>query len=637
MRVPDDPITFHDLVRGEVTFEADHVPDFVIVRGNGEPLYTLVNPVDDSLMEITHVLRGEDLLPSTPRQIVRLPGARTQLGIGERRGCRSSATCRPCWARATDGCPSGTRDPVWPSTWSRATCPQALLNYLALLGWAIADDRDMFTLEEMVEAFDILRVNANPARFDPKKCEAINASHIRLLTTDELTDRLVPFFVAAGLVGDPPLPDERRCWPAATPLVQERIQTLSEAVDLLGVPVHRRRRRWSIDPAAALPADAGAGAGRGDGRRWARSSRSSTPRSRPRCGAALIDGLGLKPKLAFGPVRAAVTGQRISPPLFESLELLGRESALARIAAAPGRPVARPDVAKERSADAASGNPRRPGVGPGPGQADVGAPRSSAIRSRALRPPAARGAAARTAPPYPQILRGASYVWWRSLLGVVCGLSLYLLMTAVVTQVVLGVSWGAVGAAGVVHGLHPARARLRDPGRDDRREPRHRDPDPICWVLMVIVHQVRPRWLSSVQPRLRWRYLLICAGVALVVLNAVTLIPLALGSTASRSAPQAGFWGFLVVIVLTSPLQAAAEEIFFRGYLMQALGSLVAHAVVRRGGLGAGLRADARGAEPGPVRRPARPSGCWPRCWSGGPAVSRPASPRTWSTTSART
>jgi membrane protease YdiL (CAAX protease family) len=100
---------------------------------------------------------------------------------------------------------------------------------------------------------------------------------------------------------------------------------------------------------------------------------------------------------------------------------------------------------------------------------------------------------------------------------------------------------------------------------------------PICWVLMAIVHQVRPRWLSSVQPRLRWRYLLICAGVALVVLNAVTLIPLALGSTDVTVRPQAGFWSFLVVIILTSPLQAAAEEIFFRGYLMQALGSLVAH------------------------------------------------------------
>ena len=115
-------ITFDDLVRGPVRFAAAHVPDFVIVRGNGEPLYTLVNPVDDSLMEITHVLRGEDLLPSTPRQIVLYDAlSRSAWAAG---GRRSSVTCRPCWARATAGCPSGTRDPGWPSTSSRATCPR---------------------------------------------------------------------------------------------------------------------------------------------------------------------------------------------------------------------------------------------------------------------------------------------------------------------------------------------------------------------------------------------------------------------------------------------------------------------------------------------------------------------------------
>ena len=137
-----------------------------------------------------------------------------------------SATCRPCSARATAGCPSGTRARAWPSTSEQGYLPEALLNYLALLGWAIADDRDIFSLDEMVEAFDILRVNANPARFDAKKCEAINASHIRLLAPAELTEALVPFLVRAGLVSDPPLPDERELLAAATPLVQERMNTL---------------------------------------------------------------------------------------------------------------------------------------------------------------------------------------------------------------------------------------------------------------------------------------------------------------------------------------------------------------------------------------------------------------------------
>ena len=177
--------------------------------------------------------------------------------------------------------------------------------------------------------------------------------------------------------------------------------------------------------------------------------------------------------------------------------------------------------------------------------------------------------------PYPQILRGPSYVWWRSLLGVLCGLSLYLLMTAVVTQVVLGVSWGAVGAGEAYAEFARRALAFEIPAGMIAANLGIATLIPICWVLMAVVHQVRPRWLSSVQPRIRWRYLLICAGIALVVLNAVTLVPLAFGSPPTV-APQAGFWTFLVVIVLTAPLQAAAEEIFFRGYLMQALGSLVA-------------------------------------------------------------
>ena len=179
--------------------------------------------------------------------------------------------------------------------------------------------------------------------------------------------------------------------------------------------------------------------------------------------------------------------------------------------------------------------------------------------------------------PYPQILRGTSYLWWRSLLGVIFGLSLYLLLTSVITQVVLGISWGMVGA-GDAYADWARRALAFDvPAGMIAANLGIATLIPICWVLMAIVHQVRPRWLSSVQPRLRWSYLLISAGVALVVLNGVTLIPMALGSAPVTVAAQPGFWGFLVVLILTSPLQAAAEEYFFRGYLMQALGSLVAH------------------------------------------------------------
>ena len=179
--------------------------------------------------------------------------------------------------------------------------------------------------------------------------------------------------------------------------------------------------------------------------------------------------------------------------------------------------------------------------------------------------------------PYPQILRGTSYLWWRSLLGVIFGLSLYLLLTSLITQVVLGISWGMVGAGDAYADWARRALAFEVPAGMIAANLGIATLIPICWVLMAIVHQVRPRWLSSVQPRLRWSYLLISAGVALLVLNGVTLIPMALGSAPVTVAAQPGFWGFLVVLILTSPLQAAAEEYFFRGYLMQALGSLVAH------------------------------------------------------------
>lgn len=330
MRVPDAPIEFDDLVRGPVRFGAEHVPDYVLVRGNGEPLYTLVNPVDDSLMDITHVLRGEDLLPSTPRQIV-LYQALAQIGVGSGR--------TPVFGHLPTVLGDGNRRLSKRDRGSglaeyreQGYLPEALLNYLALLGWAIADDRDVFSLAEMVAAFDIRRVNANPARFDARKCEAINASHIRALAPADLTRELLPFLQGAGLVADPPKLEQAHLLEAATPLVQERMNTLSEVVAMLGF-LFRADANVVIEPAAALApqADAtlaAAAAALTELETFDHAAIEAALRS------ALVDGLGLKPKLAFGPVRVAITGRKISPPLFESIELLGRSSALARIEAA---------------------------------------------------------------------------------------------------------------------------------------------------------------------------------------------------------------------------------------------------------------------------------------------------------------
>ena len=330
-RMPGEAITFTDLVRGEITFQPEHVPDYVLVRGNGHPLYTLVAPVDDALMEITHVLRGEDLLSSTPRQIA-LHRALGELGIGS--GTLPEFGHLP-YVMGQGNKKLSKRDPEANALGYRDAgfLPEGLLNYMALLGWAIADDRDVFTLDEMVQAFDIRRVNPNPARFDLKKCEAINASHMRMLSVEELTERLLPYLRDAGLVADPPTEEQRRILAGAVPLVHERIGKLTEGVSMLGFLLVDEAD-FTRDPADVEKLlDA-------DGRAVVKAAHDAlaaldtwtTEAIDEALRKALVEDLGLKPRHAFGPVRVAVSGSRVSPPLFESLELLGRERSLGRLA-----------------------------------------------------------------------------------------------------------------------------------------------------------------------------------------------------------------------------------------------------------------------------------------------------------------
>ena len=333
-RMPDRAITFDDLVRGEVTFRNEHVPDYALARANGQPLYTLVNPLDDAMMGITHVLRGEDLLSSTPRQIA-LYEALIELGI---------AQAVPRFGHLPYVMGEGNkklskRDPQASLVSYREAgfLPEGLLNYLALLGWAIADDHDVFTLEEMVAAFDIARVNPNPARFDLKKAEAINASHMRMLSVSEMAERVLPFLVGAGVLADPPTEFEQALLTRAMPLVHERMNKLTEAPAMLGFLFTEQVEYDEADVAKLLD---------DDGRRIVAAAHDAlagldqwtTETIDEALRTSLIEGLGLKPRNAFGAVRVAVTGRRVSPPLFESLELLGREASLARLATAPSSP-----------------------------------------------------------------------------------------------------------------------------------------------------------------------------------------------------------------------------------------------------------------------------------------------------------
>lgn len=206
-RMPDEALTFTDLVRGDITVQPENVPDYGIVRANGAPLYTLVNPVDDALMEITHVLRGEDLLSSTPRQIA-LYAALIELGIAK----QTPQFGHLPYVMGEGNKKLSKRDPQASLNLyrERGFLREGLLNYLSLLGWSIAEDRDIFDIDEMVAAFDIKDVNANPARFDLKKCEHVNAEHIRKLDVKTFTEACGPWLQAPFAPG-PRRPSTRTC------------------------------------------------------------------------------------------------------------------------------------------------------------------------------------------------------------------------------------------------------------------------------------------------------------------------------------------------------------------------------------------------------------------------------------------
>ncbi|WP_432496468.1 glutamate--tRNA ligase [Kineococcus gypseus] len=335
LRVPDErDYSFDDLVRGRIEFKAGSFPDPVLVRANGEPLYTLVNPVDDALMGITHVLRGEDLLSSTARQIA-LYEALIDIGV---------ARSVPRFGHLPYVTGEGNkklskRDPESNLFHhrERGFVREGLLNYLALLGWGIAEDRDVFSLEEMVAAFDVADVNASPARFDLAKAEAINATHLRMLEPEDFRERLVPYLRAGGVLPQAPSEEQLARLAAAAPLVQERMTLLGQAPGMLGFLftadedlVPEEDALAALRPEAADVLDAARAALEELGE-WTTAAIEAALR------AAVVEGLGVKPKFAFAPVRTAVTGRRVSPPLFESMEILGRASSLARLGALRAR------------------------------------------------------------------------------------------------------------------------------------------------------------------------------------------------------------------------------------------------------------------------------------------------------------
>jgi glutamyl-tRNA synthetase len=331
LRVPDEDLTYVDLIRGEVTFPAGSFPDFVVVRAGGVPLYPFVNPVDDALMGITHVIRGEDLMPSTARQLA-LYAALVDAGV---------TTFIPRFAHmplvlGDEGNKKlSKRDPKADLFLQREKgfIREGLLNYLSLLGWSLSHDRDVFSLDELVAAFDIVDVNPNPARFDQKKAESINGDHIRMLAPDDFVQRIVPYLAAEGVVSVPLTDDEKTMLDKAAPLIQDRLQLLGDAPHLLRF-LFTDEIYYTEDALAGLPDNTGVVLAASVGALELIPADGFTAAAvHEALNGALIDGLGLKPRVAYGPLRAAVSGRRVSPPLFESMELLGKEESVRRLGA----------------------------------------------------------------------------------------------------------------------------------------------------------------------------------------------------------------------------------------------------------------------------------------------------------------
>jgi glutamyl-tRNA synthetase len=323
MRMPDGTTTFTDEIRGDVTFDHKFVPDFVLVRADGSPLYTLAVAVDDVMMGVTHVLRGEDLLSSTPRQI------RVYQAMGVKLEDYPAFAHLP-FVMGQDNAKLSKRNGEVSIAWYREQgyLPEAICNYLALLGWSPGDDRENISMKELTELFTVEKVHSSPARFDMKKLEAINGDKIRALPLEEFASWTIPFLKKADVIAGSD--DEIALVMKALPLIQERIVKLDEAPALLKFLFVKN---FAVDPEAA-PKIADSAAKDILKRSlkdlesldsWSHESIEAALR------ASLIEELGLKPRIAFTALRIATTGSTISPPLFESMELLGKQACLDRI------------------------------------------------------------------------------------------------------------------------------------------------------------------------------------------------------------------------------------------------------------------------------------------------------------------
>jgi glutamyl-tRNA synthetase len=313
-RMPDEGVTsWDDVVRGRVEVPNESIEDLVILRGDGRPTYNFANPIDDMLDEITHVIRGQDHISNTPKQllILRALGAEPPVyaHVPDVLGDDGKRLSKRHGAQSVD------------DLRRQGYIPEALVNFLARLGWAYDDQKEVFTREELLELFDLNTVTPSPAVFDFQKLSWLNGVHLRELSPVEYADRVVEYVREAGLDWDEEL--VRR----AAPLVQEKIEKLDQFPDYT--------RFFFEEVSPAVPLD-GAGPVLEQAEQTLAGVEPFEAEPIERELRSLAERLELKPREAFQPIRIAVTGSKVSPGLFESLELLGRDETLRRLATVRG-------------------------------------------------------------------------------------------------------------------------------------------------------------------------------------------------------------------------------------------------------------------------------------------------------------
>jgi glutamyl-tRNA synthetase len=317
-----------DVIRGDIVFENATQDDQVLLKSDGFPTYHLAVVVDDHHMQITHVTRGDEWIPSAPKRVL----------IFEALGWEPPVYCHLPQVNGTDGKPLSKRHGSTSVAQFREDgyLPGALFNFLAFLGWAPGegDEQEVFARDELIERFDLFRVNKAPAVFSYKKLDWMNGVYIRALSREELLGRLLPFWQRVGLVPDPCPEEVRARLRQIVPLVQERLKRLGEIVEWT-TPLLREIETPAADDLVGKKMTPG------ESLEGLRRSRDLLASVEPfGAGAmeepmrALADELGLKAGQLFGVLRWAVTGQKVSPPLFGSFEFLGRDKVLARLDAA---------------------------------------------------------------------------------------------------------------------------------------------------------------------------------------------------------------------------------------------------------------------------------------------------------------